>query len=132
MSDHGDDEESRRGLVRVGLDSISGFLKAGMSAWINAGLAFERTIQVAVEDVRDRSKDKLLLDARSEAEWRTGHIEGALCIALGDLPHNVQRLPKDRTIVTVCGSGYRSSIAASGLAKNGFSSVESMDGCMDE
>lgn len=130
VSEQGDDEESRRGLVRVGLDNIAGFLNAGMSSWINAGLPFERTIQLSTEDVRDRSKDKLVLDVRSEAEWRTGHIEGAMHIMLGDLPHQVKTLPKDRQIVTVCGGGYRSSIAASGLAKNGFSSVESMDGGM--
>ena len=130
VNDQGDDEDSRRGLVHVGLDNIVGFLKAGMPAWINAGLPFERTIQVSTEEVRDRSKDKLVLDVRSEAEWKAGHIEGATHIMLGDMPQRVQSLPKDRTIITVCGSGYRSSIAASGLAKNGFSSVESMDGGM--
>ena len=130
VNDQGDDEDSRRGLVRVGLDNIAGFLKAGMSAWINAGLAFERTIQRSTEEVRDRSKDKLVLDVRSEAEWKAGHIEGATHIMLGDLPHHVQRLPKDRPLVCVCGSGYRSSIAASVLAQIGSSSVESMDGGM--
>jgi len=130
VNDQGDDEDSRRGLVHVGLDNIVGFLKAGMPAWINAGLPFERTIQVSTEEVRDRSKDKLVLDVRSEAEWKAGRIEGATHIMFGDLPQQVQKLPKDRPIVTVCGSGYRSSIAASGLAKNGFSSVESMDGGM--
>ena len=130
VNDEGDDEDSRRGLVRVGLDNIVGFLKGGMASWISAGLAFERTIQVSVEDVRDRSKDKLVLDVRSEAEWKSGHIEGAMHIMLGDMPQKVQSLPKDRPIVTVCGSGYRSSIAASGLAKNGFSNVESMHGGM--
>ena len=130
VSEQGDDEESRRALVRVGLDNIAGFLKAGMSAWINAGLAFERTVQLSTEDVRDHSKDKLVLDVRSEAEWRTGHIEGATHIMLGDLPHQVQRLPKDRPIVCVCGSGYRSSIAASLLARHRLASVESMDGGM--
>ena len=130
VNDQGDDQESRRGLARVGLDNIAGFLKAGMSAWINAGLPFERTVQLSTEDVRDRSNDKLVLDVRSDAEWKTGHIEGARHITLGDLPHQIQDLPKDRPIITVCGSGYRSSIAASGLAKNGFLNVESMDGGM--
>jgi hydroxyacylglutathione hydrolase len=130
VGEQGDDEESRRGLVRVGLDNITGFLKAGMSSWINAGLAFERTTQLSTEEVRDRSKDTLVLDVRSDAEWKTGHIAGATHIMLGDLPQQAQKLPKDRPIVCVCGSGYRSSIAAGGLAKNGFPSVESMDGGM--
>lgn len=130
VNDKGDDEESRRGLVRVGLDNIVGYLKAGISSWINAGLSFERTTQLSTEDVRDRSQDTLVLDVRSDAEWRAGHIEGATHIMLGDLPQQVQGLPRDRSIICVCGSGYRSSVAASGLAKNGFSRVESMDGGM--
>ncbi len=130
VNDQGDDEESRRGLVRVGLDKIAGFLKAGMPSWINAGLPFERTTQRSTEDVRDRSNDTLVLDVRSDAEWRTGHIEGAMHLMLGDLPHQLQSLPQDRPIVCVCGSGYRSSIAASVLARSGFSGVESMDGGM--
>jgi len=130
VSDQGDDEESRRGLVRVGLDNIVGYLKAGISSWINSGLSFARTTQLSTEDVRDRSQDTLVLDVRSDAEWRTGHIAGATHIMLGDLPQQGQGLPRDRPIVCVCGSGYRSSVAASGLAKNGFSRVESMDGGM--
>ena len=130
VSDQGDDEESRRALVRVGLDNIVGYLKEGISSWINAGLSFERTTQLSTEEVRDRSQDTLVLDVRSDAEWRTGHIQGATHIMLGDLPQHVQGLPRDRPIICVCGSGYRSSIAASGLAKNGFSRVESMDGGM--
>ena len=130
MNDRGDDDNARRGLVRVGLDNIVGFLQAGMPAWIDAGLAFERTNQLSTEEVRDGAKDKLVLDVRSEAEWRTGHIEGATHIMLGDLPHQAQRLPKNRPIVCVCGSGYRSSIAASLLANIGLLSVESMDGGM--
>ncbi len=46
VNDQGDDEDSRRGLVRVGLDNIVGFLKAGMSAWINAGLALSEPFNV--------------------------------------------------------------------------------------
>ena len=84
VGEQGDDEESRRGLVRVGLDNIVGFLKAGMAAWINAGLPLERITQLSTEEVRDRSKDKLVLDVRSEAEWKTGHIEGATHIMLGE------------------------------------------------
>ncbi len=130
VSDQGDDEESRRGLTRVGLDNIVGYLKAGISSWINSGLSFARTTQLSTEDVRDRSQDTLVLDVRSDAEWRTGHIAGATHIMLGDLPRQAQGLPRDRPIVCVCGSGYRSSVAASGLTKNGFSRVESMDGGM--
>jgi hydroxyacylglutathione hydrolase len=72
----------------------------------------------------------MVLDVRSDAEWRAGHIAGATHIMLGDLAGRVEELAKDRPIVTVCGSGYRSSIAASLLAQRGFCGVRSMAGGM--
>jgi hydroxyacylglutathione hydrolase len=130
VDNKGDDEESRRALVRVGLDNLAGFLKGGMPAWIDAGLEFERTTQLSTEEVRQGQKDKLVLDVRSDAEWKAGHIEGAMHIMLGDLPSAIASLPKNRSIISVCGSGYRSSIASSLLARNGLHDVESMDGGM--
>ena len=65
VNDQGDNEESRRG---VGLDNIAGCLREGMPALINVGLPFERKSQLSAEEVRYRSKDKLVLDVRNEAE----------------------------------------------------------------
>lgn len=130
VDDRGDDQESRRGLVRVGLDNIVGFLKGGMPAWIDAGLQFERTTQVSTEEVAKRQHHEFVLDVRSDGEWKAGHIEGATHIMLGDLPSAIDRLPKDRPIISVCGSGYRSSIASSLLARHGVHEAESMDGGM--
>lgn len=48
----------------------------------------------------------------------------------GWTPHQVHRLPKNRPIVCVCGSEYRSGIAASVLAQIGLSSVACMGGGM--
>lgn len=130
VSDTGDDEPSRRSLLRVGLDRIEGFLAGGMPAWIDAGLDLARTPQLSTSDVQQRSPDSLVLDVRTDAEWSGGHIEGAKHIMLGSLREHLADLPTDREIVAVCGSGYRSSIAASLLARSGFNSVASMDGGM--
>jgi hydroxyacylglutathione hydrolase len=130
VNEQGDDEESRRALVRVGLDNIAGFLKGGMPAWIDAGLAFERTTQLSTAEVLQRQKDTTVVDVRSDAEWNSGHIEGAVHIMLGDLASAFARIPKDQSLITVCGSGYRSSIAASVLARKGLLGVKSMDGGM--
>ncbi len=40
VNDEGDDENSRRSLARVGLDHVEGFLPKGVTAWVNAGMAF--------------------------------------------------------------------------------------------
>ena len=129
VNDNGDDEASRRALIRVGLDNIHGFLQKGMPAWIDAGVGFARTTQLTTGEVLNREAAALVVDVRSDKEWLSGRIEGAWHIMLGDLPKRVADLPRDRPLITVCGSGYRSSIAASILAQYGVS-VSSMDGGM--
>jgi hydroxyacylglutathione hydrolase len=126
----GDIEASRLALLRVGLDNILGFLAGGMPAWIEAGQDFVGLPQRSTADVHTRSATDFILDVRTRQEWSSGHIQAAHHIMLGDLPGNLHRLPKDRPILTVCGSGYRSSIAASLLQAHGFTHVSSMDGGM--
>lgn len=130
VNDSGDDELSRRALVRVGMDHIAGFLAQGMPAWIDAGLPFTRISQLSTDEAEQNSGGAQILDVRNDNEWYSGHIRSAMHISLGDLPSRSGELPKNSAIITVCGSGYRSSIAASLLAARGFESVASMDGGM--
>jgi hydroxyacylglutathione hydrolase len=60
------------------------------------------------------------LDVRSQLEWSDQHIEGARNIELSQLEKYVGLLPPDLTIVTICKSGMRASIASSILKKKGF------------
>jgi hydroxyacylglutathione hydrolase len=130
----GSEQEARRSLVRVGLDNIIGYLDKGIATWIEAGLPFTRVTQMSVCDVVLRPAELFVLDVRSPEEWRADHIEGACHIPLGKLPSQIpqllKELPEDQPIVTVCGSGYRSSIAASLLQQHGFENLRSMNGGM--
>ncbi len=130
VSDEGDDQDARRALVRVGLDRIEGFLQKGMPGWIDKGLDFTRTAQLSIQDVEQRRSNVQVLDVRNDKEWVAGHIAGALHIPLGELPERTEEISKSAEVVTVCGSGYRSSIAASLLETAGFANVSSMDGGM--
>ena len=51
IDDKGDDEPSRRALVRVGLERIAGFAQKGMPAWVDAGLEFTQTAQLSTKEV---------------------------------------------------------------------------------
>jgi hydroxyacylglutathione hydrolase len=130
VSEDGDDEASRRSLIRVGLDHIEGFLAKGMPGWLDAGLETASIRQISPADVESEAKDALVLDVRSDGEWRGGHIAGAEHIMLGTLAHKFASLPNRAPIIAVCGSGYRSSIAASLLAQRGLRKVSSMSGGM--
>ena len=124
----GDDVDARRSLIRVGLDNIAGHLSGGIAAWIDAGYALNHIPQLSVHEV-GLLHDKVL-DVRSDGEWGSGHIEGADHIMLGDLPLHLEQLDRRQPVIAVCGSGYRSSIAASMLEANGFAHVRNMAGGM--
>ena len=130
VNDKGDDEEVRRSLARVGLEHIEGFLQKGMAAWIDAGMELTRTAQLSTKEVAERDPATRILDVRSDKEWASGHIQDAIHISLGELRGRTGELTKNSALIAVCGSGYRSSIAASLLAANGFSNISSMHGGM--
>lgn len=60
-----------------------------------------------------------VLDVRQPAEWRAGHIRGAIHIPLGQLQSRLQQVPHGKPIVTVCASGHRSASAARRLTRAG-------------
>lgn len=53
-----------------------------------------------------RSGDVTLIDVRPEAEYRAGHIAGALSIPLEQLGHRLRSIPKDRPVVAYCRGPY--------------------------
>jgi rhodanese-related sulfurtransferase len=79
-----------------------------------------RTIGVA--DARRLLDDgAMLIDVRSQAEWRAGHAPSAVHIPLEQLGSRMRRLPDTTRIVTACRVGGRSAQAASMLRSAGYS-----------
>jgi rhodanese-related sulfurtransferase len=65
-------------------------------------------------------KSEFILDVREPAEFKKGHIDGAVHIPLGELRGRMDEIPKDREIRPYCFVGQRSYYAARVLAQNGF------------
>ena len=82
---------------------------------------FKRTATVDAAGAADllATRQALVVDVRQPAEWKAGHIDGALHIPLSQLSRRLGELPHHRTIVTVCRSGHRSGIAARTLSRAG-------------
>ncbi len=59
----------------------------------------------------DDSDDPYVIDFRTEGDFNTSHIKGAHHMDLSDLADNIDSLPTDRQIVTVCYSGQTASFA---------------------
>lgn len=77
--------------------------------------------------------DVVILDVRTEAEFRQGHIEGALLIPDYDiLSQAEQKLPdKNKTILVYCRTGNRSRRAAKDLISLGYKDVYDFGGIVD-
>jgi hydroxyacylglutathione hydrolase len=128
-----DVETAVRRLVRIGYDDVAGYLEGELRAWEMSGRPYASMAVLHARDLDRRitSGQKFtLLDVRSEEEWKKGHLPGALHIYLGDLPGQLDRIPKDRPVTTYCASGGRAMIAASILRKSGFAEVEDSLGSM--
>ena len=118
-------------LLRIGYREPAGWLAGGMQAWRIAArpVAFLAQWTAPQLDAQRRDKDKLfILDVRQPAEWSAGHIPGAEHISGSELPARLTDIPKDRPVAVYCGSGYRSSVAASLLRRSGHPQVYNVIG----
>ncbi len=119
-------------LRRAGYDRVAGYLLGGFAAWRESGRS--------ITSLETRTADQLaaalgdggtrVLDVRETSEWNAGHIAGALHIPGGALPGRFDDVPDDRPLTVVCGSGYRSTVAASLLLRAGREKVGSLIGGM--
>ncbi|GBU08488.1 sulfurtransferase [Bacteroidales bacterium] len=81
----------------------------------------------AIEDKADfkglLQNGAVLVDVRTEEEYKQGHSKNSLNIPLDTLSGNLSKLKKDEVIICVCQSGVRSKNAATILRSNGFNEV---------
>ena len=61
-----------------------------------------------------------VIDVRTEAEWNTGHLEGAFLIEWQDILELSSDIPKDEEIYLYCRSGNRSGKATKILLDAGY------------
>mgnify|MGYP001264541335 FL=1 len=66
------------------------------------------------------SMSMTVIDVRSEAEWNTGYLEGALHIEWQDILQISTQIPKDEQIYLYCRSGNRSEKATKILLEAGY------------
>lgn len=75
-------------------------------------------------------KRPLVVDVRQPEEYRTGHINSAKLIPLGELSGRLKELPKNKEIVLVCASGSRSRSATKMLVREGYDAINMNGGMM--
>jgi rhodanese-related sulfurtransferase len=74
--------------------------------------------------------DTLLIDVRDHDEWREGRIPDAKNFSRGTVELEIEEAAPDLStpIITHCGGGGRSALAAESLQRMGYKNVKSMAG----
>jgi NADPH-dependent 2,4-dienoyl-CoA reductase/sulfur reductase-like enzyme/rhodanese-related sulfurtransferase len=98
----------------VGLNDLTGFSPLITAARLREELA--------------GSQPPLVLDVRNLNEYEASHLRGALHLPLDELRFRLEEVPRDRSLVVHCRSGFRSHLALRILKQNGFRQVRNLTG----
>lgn len=121
-------EHSREAVVRlarVGMENVAGYLDGGLLAWVEAGYESAALPQITTDELSEMAVD--VLDVRRPMEFAAGHVPGARNVPLGELPRRIEEI-ENRPLAVICAGGYRSSAAASLLARHGLTDLRNVAG----
>jgi hydroxyacylglutathione hydrolase len=125
--------EARMRLARIGLEDAREYLRGGIAAWSQAGLALTSLPSICAEDLNLQLQQSRVqvLDVRRESEWEAGHIAGASWWPLDNFNIAPPEINRSLPVAVHCKSGYRSMIACSLLQRAGFENVINLTGGFD-
>ncbi|WP_053914770.1 rhodanese-like domain-containing protein [Streptomyces sp. SCSIO 75703] len=126
------EEEIVTRLARIGFDRVAGCLASPDEALETVADEVTPASRLTAARLRaelEGDNPPVVIDVRNCGErGENGFIEGALHIALGELPRRLDEIPRDKPLVLHCAGGHRSSIAASLLRRQGFDDVSDVLG----
>lgn len=128
----GREAEAAMRLGRIGFDHVGGYLAGGMEALETRPDLVRRTERVTAGTLAEylaSSEPPVVIDVRTDGERQTERIAGSGHIPLQHLRERLAEVPSGgRRVIVHCGSGYRSSMAASLLERHGFRDVADLVG----
>lgn len=129
ITEPGQEYESVLRLARVGFENVLGYLEGGVEAWKNSGKAIQTITSIEANEMMSLVNEGYeVLDVRRSTEAETEHVSGAINISLVDFENRLGELDKNGKYLVHCAGGYRSMIASSLLASNGFKNIRNIHG----
>ena len=124
-----------KGLIIMILISLSlfGFTACQGDGSTTDSLGYEQINAEKAKEIMVSGVEYILIDARTDEEFASGHIEGAILIPEYEIKSRAEyELPhKDALILVYCRSGRRSKIASEELVKLGYTNVKEFGGIID-
>lgn len=91
--------------------------------------------KISPENTKQSIVDKavLIIDVRTQDEYKTGHIEGSINITNTELKDKIVQIAPDKAteIILYCRSGSRSKVSANELIAMGYINVSDLGGIID-
>jgi hydroxyacylglutathione hydrolase len=134
VADPGREHESATRLGRIGFDHVAGYLEGGLQAVADRPDLMTFTERLSAQVAADRQRQPaggarpVMLDVRAPRERQQKKIAGDLGIPLNHLADRTAEIPSGRPVIVYCAGGYRSSIAASILQRQGLVDVSEIAG----
>ncbi|MDF2540668.1 MAG: Rhodanese domain protein [Herbinix sp.] len=99
----------------------------------NSSSVYEKITAEEAKEIIDSDKDFIILDVRTEEEYNSGHIEGAILIPDTQILDKAEELlqDKDLTLLIYCRSGRRSALSAENLKDLGYTNIYDFGGITD-
>ena len=94
---------------------------------------YKQISMTEAKNIMSTESNYILLDVRTQEEYNSGHIPGALCIPNEEiLSTQPDELPdKEQLILVYCRSGNRSKQASEKLAAMGYTNIVEFGGIID-
>ncbi len=131
FTEPGQELEGKNRLARIGFDRVIGYVDTPFEVMFShrddVQVASRLTARAFDQRAAELS-DLQVVDVRNPGEVEAGTIPDAIAIPVGQLPSRLRELDPAKPTVVYCAGGYRSSVAASLLRRNGFGDVSDILG----
>ncbi|ORB31049.1 MBL fold metallo-hydrolase [Mycolicibacterium parafortuitum] len=131
FTEPGAELEAKTRLARIGFDRVVGYLENPFEVMFDHSGDVEVASRLTAQAFDERAAalpDLQVVDVRNPGEVAAGMVPGAVSIPVGQLPSRLDELDPAKPTVVYCAGGYRSSVAASLLRRNGFIDVSDILG----
>jgi rhodanese-related sulfurtransferase len=131
FTEPGTELEGKNRLARIGFDRVIGYVAEPYGALVDHQGDVQVASRLTAKAFGERAAELpnlQIVDVRNPGEVVAGAIPNAIGIPVGQLPTRLGELDPAKPTVVYCAGGYRSSVAASLLRRNGFDDVSDILG----
>ena len=124
-------KHQRNNKIRVAAAAVAALLAALLAACgVSSKTSYRQITADEAAQMMQEETGFVLLDVRTQEEYASGHIPGAICIPNETIgSEEIPELPdKDQLILVYCRSGNRSKQASQKLAEQGYTNVVEFGG----